>query len=164
MNTCTCAKPFPRALARLIICSYSVMNWDPPFWDMASLRPGFKVEIPRPQLLRLQQRTPELGTLVLYSVQILKNWPFVFLTIVELGLRVCWHPPATHKTRHRILRPLVSGTQLLLQSNCTGPETALIREAENPAQVPSGPRQHQGTLGMESEDTCKVYTGPSTGS
>jgi hypothetical protein len=27
--------------------------------------------------------------------------------------------------------PLLSGTQLLFQSNHTGPETALIREAEN---------------------------------
>jgi hypothetical protein len=45
--------------------------------------------------------------------------------------------PDTHKEPHRIphgiLRPLVSGTQCLLQSNCTGPETALIKEADNPA-------------------------------
>jgi hypothetical protein len=35
-------------------------------------------------------------------------------------------------TKHKgILRPLVSGTQLLLQSNCSRPETPLIREAEN---------------------------------
>jgi hypothetical protein len=40
---------------------------------------------------------------------------------------------ATHKTHHGILRPLVSGTQHLLQSNSSGPKTALIREAENPA-------------------------------
>jgi hypothetical protein len=39
----------------------------------------------------------------------------------------------TYKTCHGNLRPLVSGTQLLLQSNRVGPETALIREAENPA-------------------------------
>jgi hypothetical protein len=39
-------------------------------------------------------------------------------------------PQATHKTRHGILRPLVSGTQLLLQSNRSGPETALIKEAD----------------------------------
>jgi hypothetical protein len=62
----------------------------------------------------------------------------------------------------------VSGTKLLLQSNHVGLETALIREAENPAwsgvQVPSGPHQHRGTLGMESEDTRKVYKGPSMGS
>jgi hypothetical protein len=31
-------------------------------------------------------------------------------------------------------------------------------------QVPSGPHQHLGTLGVESEDTPKVFTGPSTGS
>ena len=43
----------------------------------------------------------------------------------------------THKDSHRIcdgiLRPLVSGTQRLLQSNRAGPETALIKEAGNPA-------------------------------
>jgi hypothetical protein len=32
---------------------------------------------------------------------------------------------------HGILRPLVSGTQCLLQSNLTGHETALIKEADN---------------------------------
>jgi hypothetical protein len=35
------------------------------------------------------------------------------------------HPP-------RDLRLLVSGTQHLLQSNCVGPETTLVRKAENP--------------------------------
>ena len=39
--------------------------------------------------------------------------------------------PCTHRTLHGILRPLVCGTQLLLQSNRAGPETALIREAEH---------------------------------
>jgi hypothetical protein len=38
--------------------------------------------------------------------------------------------PATHNTRHVILRLLVSGTQHLLQSNRAGPETALVREAK----------------------------------
>ena len=38
-----------------------------------------------------------------------------------------------HRIHHWIPRPLVSGTQRVLQSNRTGPETALIREAENPA-------------------------------
>jgi hypothetical protein len=60
-----------------------------------------------------------------------------------LGRRVGWHPPATHKTCHGILRPLVNGTQRLLKSNRSGPETAFVREAENlawsGAQVPSGP-------------------------
>ena len=50
-----------------------------------------------------------------------------------LGHRVCEHPQGPHRTLHRILRPLVSETQLLLQSNLAGPETALIRKAENPA-------------------------------
>ena len=38
-----------------------------------------------------------------------------------------------HRIPHGILRPLVSGTQCLLQSNRSGPETALIKEADNPA-------------------------------
>jgi hypothetical protein len=50
-----------------------------------------------------------------------------------LGRGVCRHPQGTNRTLQWILRPLVSGTQLLLQSNHAGPETALIREAENPA-------------------------------
>ena len=60
---------------------------------------------------------------------------------------------------HGILSPLVCGTQNLLQSNCMGPETALIREADNldwsGAQVPSGPPQHQGSLPVESPDPRK---------
>ena len=38
-----------------------------------------------------------------------------------------------HRILHGILRTLVSGTQLLLQSNHQEPETALIKEADNPA-------------------------------
>jgi hypothetical protein len=38
-----------------------------------------------------------------------------------------------HRIPHGILRPLVGGTEHLLQSNRAGPETALIRKAENPA-------------------------------
>jgi hypothetical protein len=64
-----------------------------------------------------------------------------------------------HSIPHGILRPLVSGTQCLLQSNHAGPETALIREADKPAlsgsQVPFGPRQHQGSLPAEFPDTHK---------
>lgn len=52
---------------------------------------------------------------------------------MHLGCGVCVHPQGPHRTLHGILRPLVSGTQLLLQSNRAEPETALIREAENPA-------------------------------
>jgi hypothetical protein len=37
-----------------------------------------------------------------------------------------------HRTPHRILRPLVSGTQRLPQSNLAEPETALHREADYP--------------------------------
>jgi hypothetical protein len=46
------------------------------------------------------------------------------------SLDTCKDP---HRFHHGILRPLVSGTQHLLQSNRTGPETALIKEADNPA-------------------------------
>jgi hypothetical protein len=38
-----------------------------------------------------------------------------------------------HRIPHGILSPLVSGTQRLLQSNRVEPETALTREADNPA-------------------------------
>jgi hypothetical protein len=38
-----------------------------------------------------------------------------------------------HRIPHGILRPLVSGTQRLPQSNHAEPETALTREADNPA-------------------------------
>ena len=38
-----------------------------------------------------------------------------------------------HRITHGILRPLVSGTQHLLQSNLAGLETALTREADNQA-------------------------------
>jgi hypothetical protein len=73
-----------------------------------------------------------------------------------------------HRIPHGILRPLVSQTQHMLQSNHAGPETALTREADNPAwsgtKVPSGPLQHRGFLLAEFLDTPKVLTGPSTGS
>jgi hypothetical protein len=73
------------------------------------------------------------------------------------------HPQGPQKTLHMILGPLVSGAQLLFQSNRTGPETALIMEAENQAgpgsQVPSGQCQHRVTLGLESSDTLKVPRG-----
>jgi hypothetical protein len=69
-----------------------------------------------------------------------------------------------HRIPHRILRPLVSGTQHLLQSNRAEPETALAREGDNPAwsgeQVPSSPLQHRGSLHVEFLDTPKVLTGP----
>jgi hypothetical protein len=68
-------------------------------------------------------------------------------------------PKDPHRIPHGILRPLVRGTQRLLQSNHAGPETALTREADNPAwagaQVPSGLLEHRGALPAESPDTCK---------
>jgi hypothetical protein len=41
----------------------------------------------------------------------------------------------THRTPHGILRPLVSGTQRLPQSNRTEPETAVHREAGYPGLI-----------------------------
>jgi hypothetical protein len=50
----------------------------------------------------------------------------------KLDHGVCRHPQGPQRTLHEILGLLVSGTQLLLQSNRAGPEIALIKEAENP--------------------------------
>ena len=69
-----------------------------------------------------------------------------------------------HRIPHGILRPLVSETQCLLRSNRMEPETALTREADNPAwsgaQVLSGLLQHQGSLHAEFPDTPKFLRGP----
>jgi hypothetical protein len=75
-----------------------------------------------------------------------------------------------HRIRHGILRPLVSGTQLLLQSNRSGPETALIKEAGNSArygaQVPSGlPTAAPWSLARGSVQTpATTHTGSAIGS
>ena len=65
----------------------------------------------------------------------------------------------SHRIPHGILRPVMRGTNHLLQSNHVGHVTALIREAEKPAssgsQFPSCPYQHRGTLLTVSPDTCK---------
>jgi hypothetical protein len=114
----------------------------------------------------ISNKTTMYGMTSAFTVNVIYKWKS--RRVHTRSLTVGWHPQTTHKNRHGILRPLLSGTQPLLQSNLVGPKTALIREAENPAwsgaQVPSGPHQHRGTLGMESEDTRKVYTGPSVGS
>jgi hypothetical protein len=79
--------------------------------------------------------------------------------------RISGHLQGTQRTLHGILEPLVSIKQLLSQSNHTGPETALITEAENLARpgslVTSGQHQHQITLGEESSNTLKVSRGVS---
>jgi hypothetical protein len=72
--------------------------------------------------------------------------------------------PDTHKGPHRIphgiLRPLMSGTQRLPQSNCAEPETVVNREADylgpdlGHKSLPT-PLEHRGTLPAESPDTCK---------
>ena len=41
----------------------------------------------------------------------------------HLGLRVSGYPQGPQSTLHGILGPLVSGTQLLFQSNRAGPES-----------------------------------------
>ena len=64
-----------------------------------------------------------------------------------------------HRIRHGILRPLVSGTQRLPQSNRAEPETEVHREAGYPgligAQTPSAPLEPRATLPAESPDTRK---------
>jgi hypothetical protein len=45
------------------------------------------------------------------------------------SLNIIW---ASHRIPHGILRPLVSGTQRLPQSNHAEPETVVIREADYP--------------------------------
>jgi hypothetical protein len=87
-----------------------------------------------------------------------KLYPFQSMPASRyLGWGVYGHSQGTHRTLHGILRLLVCGTHLLVQTNHAGAETALIREAQNPdwsgTQVPSSPCQHQGTLGAESTDT-----------
>jgi hypothetical protein len=77
-----------------------------------------------------------------------------------LVLRVSRHAQGPQSTLHGILEPLVSGTQLLFQSNPTGPETALIREAEKldwpGSQDTSSRPMHRVTLGTKLVDTPKV--------
>jgi hypothetical protein len=111
-------------------------------------------------------------TQVLYkSSQALPVGPTPFLSAPAPGHLRCGvggHPQGTQSTLHGILGPLVSETQLLFQSNLEGPETALIRDAENlnwpGSQVPSSRPKHQVTLGSESADTPKVPRALSMGS
>ena len=64
-----------------------------------------------------------------------------------------------HRTPHGILRPLVSGTQHLPQSNHAEPETGVHREAGYPgligAQAPSAPLEPRANLPADSPDTRK---------
>jgi hypothetical protein len=61
----------------------------------------------------------------------IKAEPFLLAPApTHLRRRVCGLPQGPHSTLDRILGPLVSGTQLLLQSSCMVPKTALIREAD----------------------------------
>jgi hypothetical protein len=96
----------------------------------------------------------------------IENGPFRSApTPGHLGCWVAGHPKGPQRILYGILGPLVSGAQLLFQSNLAGPETALIREAENLAwpgsQVPSSQHQHQVTLGAKLADTPKVPRGVS---
>jgi hypothetical protein len=88
-----------------------------------------------------KENVVHLHNRVLLSYSAIKNSEFA-LPMESLG--TCKDP---HRIPHGILRPLVSGTQHLLKSNRTRPETALTREADNPAcsgaQVPFGPIQHR---------------------
>ena len=64
-----------------------------------------------------------------------QHGPFLWAPALgHLGHGVCRHPQGSQKTLHGILRPLVSGTQLLFQSNHSGPEIALGKQKTRPDQ------------------------------
>jgi hypothetical protein len=68
------------------------------------------------------------------------------ITAISLGVKTAFRAPGTlgaeladtpkvpNRTLHEILGPPVSGTQLLFQSNCAGPETALGKQETQPDQ------------------------------
>ena len=121
-----------------------------------------------PSLYSLQFFIPYIFTtfLCLIRKELLPFWSVPAPGHLERG--VGGQPQGLQSTLHGISGPLVSGTQLLFQSNRTGPETALIREAEKVdwpgSQVPSGLRQHLVNEGMESADIPKVPRALSMGS
>ena len=84
-----------------------------------------------PSLYSLQFFIPYIFTtfLCLIRKELLPFWSVPAPGHLERG--VSGQPQGLQSTLHGISGPLVSGTQLLFQSNRTGPETALIREAEN---------------------------------
>ena len=53
---------------------------------------------------------------------------------VTLGTELTDTPKLPYRTLHAILGPPVSRTQLLFQSNCSGPETALRKQETRPDQ------------------------------
>ena len=78
-----------------------------------------------------------------------------------MGAELADTPKVPNRTLHTILGPPVSGTQLLFQSNCAGPETVLRKQKTQPDQDPN-PFQSApapGHLGAESVDTPKVPKG-----
>jgi hypothetical protein len=80
---------------------------------------------------------------------------------VTLGAESADTPKVSWRTLHMILGPLLSGTQLLFQSNRTGPETALEKQETRPDQGPNPfwTVPAPGHLGTESEDNPKVPRG-----
>ena len=83
-----------------------------------------------PSLYSLQFFIPYIFTtfLCLIRKELLPFWSVPAPGHLERG--VGGQPQGLQSTLHGISGPLVSGTQLLFQSNHMGPETALIREAE----------------------------------
>jgi hypothetical protein len=74
-----------------------------------------------------------------------------------------------HGTPHGILRPLVSGTQSLPQSNLAEPETAVHREAGYPGLIwGTSPFRSTGAPGYLPAESCptpaRAHTGLPTGS
>jgi hypothetical protein len=74
-----------------------------------------------------------------------------------------------HKIPHGILRPLVSGTQRLPQSNCAEPETAVHREADYPGLTRGkSPFRLHSSPGLPCQRSCltpaRAHTGFHKGS
>ena len=63
---------------------------------------------------------------------------YITIYVIEvkhgLGVESADTTKVARGTLHTILGPLLSGTQLLLQSNCVGPETALGKQKTQPDQ------------------------------
>ena len=76
----------------------------------------------------MEHRAPNIGARK--STQELKGAFWSMAAPGYLGHVVCGHPQGPYRTLYGILRPVVTGTQPLFQSNHVGPETALIREAK----------------------------------
>ena len=119
-----------------------------------------------PSLYSLQFFIPYIFTtfLCLIRKELLPFWSVPAPGHLERG--VGGQPQGLQSTLHGISGPLVSGTQLLFQSNHMGPETALRKQKTQPDQghksLPGGALTRLTWAGMELADTPKVPRGLST--